>query len=229
MTAERLFLVGSIVAASIMTCSPAVGQQNNASPADQDNTRAYGTVLDSSGSPLANVDIWISNNDAPANRVRSRNRKTGVFLLRNIGRLYTEDDYGGITLRLLFERDGYRSVQTTLGVQRDGIEILYPVLFTESEEVELPGINALLMGRVVNAKGKSVKVPTIEVRTLEGTEIAKVTGEKNGDYEVLLWNAPQRVRVIVESTLGEKELEVDLTASSSAQVIFPQRLAIRFD
>ena len=221
---------GSFVAASVVAFSPAVGQQPvNASPAEQDNTRAYGTVLDSSGSPLANVDIWVSNHNAPANRVRAKNRKTGTFLLRNIGRLYTIDDFGGITLRLLFERDGYRSVQTTVGVQRDGIGTLYPVLFIESEKVELPGVCAVLVGTVVNAKGKGLKAPTIQVRTLEGDEIVKVTGEKKGDYEVLLWNAPQRVRLIVESALGEKEILVDLTPPSAPQVIYPQRLDIQIN
>ena len=149
--------------------------------------------------------------------------------MRNIGRLYTNDDYAGITLRLRFERDGYQAVQTTVGVQRDGIGTLYPVLFTESETVELPGVCAVLAGTVVNAKGKAVKAPAIQVLTLEGEELAKVKGEKSGDYEVLLWNAPQRVRVIVVSSLGEKEMVVDLTPPWTPQVIFPQRLDIAFN
>ena len=109
----------------------------------RDNTRVFGTILDSSGKPLPDVDIWFQNDNMPAPRLRAKGRKTGTFLLRNMGRIFSREDYEGLTVRVTFERNGFRSVIARVAVQRDGSQQLYPILFREGESMEPEGIRTV--------------------------------------------------------------------------------------
>ena len=123
----------------------------------RDNTRVFGTILDSGGNPLPDVDIWYQNDNMPAPKLRAKGRKTGAYLLRNMGRVYSREDYEGIVLRITFERDGYKSVVARVKVQRDGAQQVYPILFREGESMEAEGVRTVLIGRVEDKRGKPVK------------------------------------------------------------------------
>lgn len=175
----------------------------------RDNTRVFGTILDSSGQPLSDVDIWLQNDNSPAARVRAKGRKTGTYLLRNMGRLYSRDDYEGIVLRITFERQGYRSVLTRVAVQRDGSQQVYPILFREGESMEPEGIRTVLVGRVEDKRGKAVKGGG-EVTVTSGDGEFTATGpiEKNGEYAVVLWDAPERINASFKLSKGGVRDEV---------------------
>ena len=50
--------------------------------AEGDNTRLTGTAFDLEGNAMSDVTIWVTNDNAPATRVRSKSRKTGNYLVR---------------------------------------------------------------------------------------------------------------------------------------------------
>ena len=169
----------------------------------RDNTRVHGTILDSSGNPLSDVDIWYQNDNSPATRLRAKGRKTGTYLLRNMGRIYSREDYEGIVLRVTFERDGYRSVVARVAVQRDGAEQFFPILFREGESMEASGVRTVLVGRVEDKRGKPVKGGgEVTVTSGDGTFEATAEIEKNGNYAVVLWDAPERVNVSFNMAKG---------------------------
>lgn len=190
----------------------------------RDNTRVYGTILDSSGKPMADVDIWYQNDNSPAMRLRAKGRKTGSYLLRNMSRLYSREDYEGIWLRLTFERDGYRSVLARVSVQRDGTQRVFPILFREGESIEPEGIRTVLVGRVQNKRGKPVKGGG-EVTVTSGDGTFEATGpiEKNGEYAVVLWDAPERVNASFNLTKGGvREEIIDLKPSPQLDLAVAQ-------
>lgn len=190
----------------------------------RDNTRVFGTILDSSGQPLSDVDIWLQNDNSPAARVRAKGRKTGTYLLRNMGRLYSRDDYEGITLRITFERDGYRSVLARVSVQRDGSQQVYPILFREGESMEPDGIRTVLVGRVENKRGKAVKGGG-EVTFTSGDGEFTATGpiEKNGEFAVVLWDAPERVNASFKmNKAGERDEIIELQPSPQTDLAVAQ-------
>lgn len=190
----------------------------------RDNTRVFGIILDSSGQPLSDVDIWLQNDNSPAARVRAKGRKTGTYLLRNMGRLYSRDDYEGIRLRITFERDGYRSVLARVAVQRDGAQQVYPILFREGESMEPDGIRTVLVGRVENKRGKAVKGGG-EVTVTSGDGDFTATGpiEKNGEFAVVLWDAPERVNASFKmNKAGVRDEIIDLQQSPQTDLAVAQ-------
>lgn len=191
----------------------------------RDNTRVVGTILDSSGKPLPDVDIWYQNDNMPAPRVRAKGRKTGTYLLRNMGRVYSREDYEGIVLRITFERDGYRSVVARVAVQRDGVQQVFPILFQEDESMEAAGIRAVLHGRVENKRGKPVKGGgEITISSADGAFNATGSIEKNGEFAVVLWDVPERVNATFTMTNGGVRDEIiELKASPQPDLALAQR------
>ena len=190
----------------------------------RDNTRVIGTILDSSGKPMSDVDIWYQNDNMPAPRLRAKGRKTGTYLLRNMGRVYSREDYEGIVLRITFERNGHRSVVARVAVQRDGAQQVYPILFREGESMEAEGIRTVLVGRVENKRGKPVKGGG-EVTITSGDGDFSATGpiEKNGEFAVVLWDAPERVNASFRMTKGGVRDEIiELRASPQPDLAVAQ-------
>ena len=190
---------------------------------DRDNTRVQGTVFDSAGQIMPDVQIWGMNHNAPATRLRARTRKTGSFLLRNFGRIYERDDVYGLTMRVQFEKPGYRTVEVIADVQKNGITRIFPILFKEGQDPSMTGICTVLTGTVTNAKGKPIKGAKIKI-TADGFEALAET--KGGEYEVVLWNAPQQVTVDVESSAGSHQEIVDLQPAPRPDVFLPQTLDV---
>ncbi|MCY3964861.1 MAG: carboxypeptidase-like regulatory domain-containing protein [Acidobacteria bacterium] len=190
----------------------------------RDNTRVFGTILDSSGQPLSDVDIWLQNDNSPAARVRAKGRKTGTYLLRNMGRLYSRDDYEGIVLRITFERDGYRSVLTRVAVQRGGSQQVYPILFREGESMETKGVRTVLVGRVEDKRGKAVKGGgEVTITSGDGEFSAAGPIEKNGEFAVVLWDAPARVNASFKmSKGGERDEIIELKPSPLPDIAIAQ-------
>ncbi len=190
----------------------------------RDNTRVIGTILDSSGNPMSDVDIWYQNDNMPAPRLRAKGRKTGAYLLRNMGRIYSREDYEGIVLRITFERDGYRSVVVRVAVQRDGAQQVYPILFREGESMEAEGIRTVLVGRVQNKRGKPVKGGgEVAVSSGDGTFSATGSIEKNGEFAVVLWDAPELVNASFRLTKGGTRDEIiELKASPQPDLALTQ-------
>lgn len=190
----------------------------------RDNTRVFGTILDSTGEPLPDVDIWLQNDNSPAARVRAKGRKTGTYLLRNMGRLYSRDDFEGIVLRITFERDGYRSVLTRVAVQRDGTQQVYPILFREGESMEPEGIRTVLVGRVENKRGKAVKGGgEVTITSGDGEFAAAGPIEKNGEFAVVLWDAPERINASFKMNKGGvREEIIDLKPSPQTDLAVAQ-------
>ena len=174
---------------------------------DRDNTRVGGTVYDASGKPLPDVDIWVANDASPSQRMRTRTRKTGSYLARGLGPLYTERDVYGVVLRVSFELPGHRLVEAKVAVEKNALGALYPVLYREGEEPPGAGrLHGRLIGVVTGANGKPVREATVRVRAADepGFAVETVTG-KDGRYELLLWNAPAKVELQV-SAAGQQEL-----------------------
>ena len=190
----------------------------------RDNTRVFGTILDSGGNPLPDVDIWFQNDNMPAPRLRAKGRKTGTYLLRNMGRIFSRDDYEGITVRVTFERNGFRSVIARVAVQRDGSQQLYPVLFREGEAMESQGIRTVLAGRVQNSRGKPIKGGgEVTITSGDGAFEARGPVEKNGEFAVVLWDAPERVNASFRMTKGgSRDDIIELKPSPQADVVVAQ-------
>lgn len=190
----------------------------------RDNTRVFGTILDSSGNPLPDVDIWFQNDNMPAPRLRAKGRKTGTFLLRNMGRIFSREDYERLTVRVTFERNGFRSVIARVAVQRDGSQQIYPILFREGESMKPEGIRTVLAGRVQNSRGKPVKGGgEVTVASGDGSFQASGPIEKNGEFAVVLWDAPERVNVSFRMTKGGVRDEiVELQPSPQTDVAVAQ-------
>ncbi len=190
----------------------------------RDNTRVFGTILDSSGNPLPDVDIWFQNDNMPAPRLRAKGRKTGAYLLRNMGRIFSREDYEGITVRVTFERNGFRSVVARVAVQRDGSQQLYPILFREGESMAPRGIRTVLAGRVQDERGKPVKGGG-EMTIVSGDGSFRASGpiEKNGEFALVLWDAPMRVNASFRMAKGgSRDDIIELKPSPRADVVVAQ-------
>ncbi len=217
-------LVGSLLIPGVVLAQDTRGADVSGAVRGRDNTRVFGTILDSSGRPLPDVDIWFQNDSMPAPRLRAKGRKTGAFLLRNMGRIYSREDYEGITVRVTFERDGYRSVVVRVAVQRDGAQQVYPILFREGESMAAAGIRTVLVGRVQDRRGKPVKGGG-EVRVTSGEGSFEANGriEKNGEFSVVLWDAPERVNASFSLAKGGVRNEiVELQPSPQPDIAVPQ-------
>ncbi len=190
----------------------------------RDNTRIFGTIFDSSGNPLPDVDIWYQNDNMPAPRLRARGRKTGSFLLRNMGRIFSREDYEGLVVRTTFERNGFETVVVRVSVQRDGSQQVYPILFREGESTEVSGVRTVLTGQVRNKRGKPVKGGG-EVLVTAGDGSFETTGvvEKNGEFAVVLWDAPEIINASFQMRKGGSRDEIiELQPSPRADVAVPQ-------
>lgn len=171
---------------------------------DRDNTRVTGMVYGPEGEPLTDVDIWVSNDDAPAHRLRAKSRKTGSYLVRNMVRLYTEHNLQGINLRLSFEKPGYQTVETRIGVARNELATVSPILWPEGVEPRSPGARMLLSGRIEDARGKPVSRATVTVTVAgDGERLAETTAAKGGEYELLLWDVPEQLELEVTPPGGD--------------------------
>ncbi|MEE2775929.1 MAG: carboxypeptidase-like regulatory domain-containing protein [Acidobacteriota bacterium] len=177
----------------------------------RDNTRAYGTVYDPAGKVLGKVDVWVMNDNAPAARMRLKSRPTGSYQVRNVGRLYNQDDIYGIVLRLRFEAPGYRTAEYIVPVERNEIVWLHPVMWPEDQEPSDDVRRVMVMGRLRNAKGKKIKDGSIVVTSPHDASLrVEVAAAKDGSFEALLWNAPSRITVQASAgaVTGEKKLDV---------------------
>lgn len=191
---------------------------------DRDNSRVQGTVFDSEGNPMSDVQIWAMNHNSPADRIRARTRKTGTYLLRNFGRIYARDDIYGVTMRVQFERDGYQSVEVVADVEKNGLTRVFPVMYAEGETVAMSGICTMLVGRITNAKGKGVKGATLRVTSDDFA--AEAEASKSGEFEILLWNVPSQVTLEVESSQGSKSLPIEIQTPPRADVFLTQTVDV---
>jgi hypothetical protein len=188
---------------------------------DRDNTRVAGTVFDPEGNPMPNVNIWVVNHDSPANRQRTRTRKTGTYLARNLAPLLEEFNLEGINLRLTFERDGYRSVETTIGVARNALGTVHPILWPEGQEPQTDAIYALLTGQITTPEGKPAKDATLRIGSPEDPELSvEAEVDKNGTYEALLWAAPRVLRLDAAAPGHEaSSQEISLTEQARPDLV----------
>ena len=208
-----------LVIGTALAAPPANAQRNEGvditgNVSDRDNTRVAGTVYDHEGNPMTNVNIWVVNHDAPANRQRTRTRKTGAYLARNLAPLLEEFNLEGINLRLTFEKDGYRSVETTIGVARNALGTVHPILWPQGQEPGAERIYAVLTGRITTPDGKPARGATLEVGSPESPEMSvEAEVAKDGTYEVLLWDAPRILRLDVEAP-GEEAFSEEISLSA---------------
>jgi protocatechuate 3,4-dioxygenase beta subunit len=217
-----------VLAASLLLAGPAsarqlpeptnIGTDTTGTITDRDNTRVLGAVYDAQGNPLSDVNIWVANDDAPAQRQRTRTRKTGTYLARGIGPLYTEYNVEGITLRLTFEKDGHQTVEATVGVRKNEIAALHPILWPQGVEPAMDGVCVVLTGRVTDARGKPARNATVKVTSGQDSELAvEAPTSKDGAYELLLWNAPRQVRLEVAAA-GEPSWSQEISLSDPARL-----------
>lgn len=188
------------------------GTDTTGSITDRDNTRVGGTVYDASGNPLPEVEIWVANDASPSQRMRTRTRKTGSYLARGLGQLYTERDVYGVVLRLSFELQGHVGVETKVAVEKNAIATLHPILYREGEAMPANDrLNASLVGVITGPNGKPVREATVRVRSPEDPAASweAVTG-KDGRYELLLWNSPVSLELEVTEP-GHQVLRREVT------------------
>ncbi|HUP24941.1 MAG TPA: carboxypeptidase-like regulatory domain-containing protein [Thermoanaerobaculia bacterium] len=175
------------------------GTDTTGSITDRDNTRVGGTVYDASGNPLPEVEIWVANDASPSQRMRTRTRKTGSYLARGLGQLYTERDVYGVVLRLSFELQGHVGVETKVAVEKNALAVLHPILYREGEAMpDGDRLHASLVGVITVSNGKPVREATVRVKSPEdpASSWEAVTG-KDGRYELLLWNSPMALELEV--------------------------------
>lgn len=213
-------VLGATLLSLCLLAVPGLAQEGLVS--HRDHTRVTGTVFDSTGEPITDVDIWVMNDVAPADRVRSKTRKTGTYLLRNMGNLFTRDDIEDVVFRIQFEKVGYRQVETTVRVEKNNLGIVHIVMFREDEQPQMAGLCTVLEGEVQNAKGKSVKGASVTVASPDGSFTTEAAVEKDGSYQAVLWNAPPVVKLSAAADGKSVEEEVTLNAQSEVGVIRPQ-------
>lgn len=190
---------------------------------DRENTRLMGTVFDTAGTPMPDVLIWVVNDEAPAQQARARTRKTGNYLVRGMASLYTERDVYGITARARFEKEGYKTVIARIGISKNGVERLYPVMIPEGEMFDPEGFLAVLVGSVVNAKGKGVKGVVVEAWH-DGQQLAASDPTKgSGEFELVLWDVGESVELVAKSKGGvETRSQVALSPRPQVDVLVAQ-------
>ena len=141
-----------------------------------------------------------------------------------MGRIFSREDYEGLTVRVTFERNGFRSVIARVRVQRDGAQQLYPILFREGESMVSQGIRTVLAGRVQDRRGKPVKGGG-EVAIASGDGAFQASGpiEKNGEFAIVLWDAPELVNASFRMTKGgSRDDIIELKPSPQADVVVAQ-------
>ncbi len=227
-----------LLAATAFLCHPAGAQQTGGDPfgdvgagtgaGPRDNTRVQGTVFNTAGEVMSDVHIWVTNDAAPANRVRAKTRPTGNYLVRNVASLYQPEDIEGILLRVLFQKEGYEDLQTLVGVVKNGIERINVYMLETGETAEMSGTCAALAGRVVNRKGRGAKGVTVRVLSLDGEElIPPIAAEKRGDWEAILWNVDvDEVTVEATGKEGTNRTNVKLEADNEPQVFTAQKVEL---
>jgi hypothetical protein len=198
---------------------------------DRDNTRVYGTVYDPDGNPIPKVDVWVTNDRAPANRQRVKSRPTGSYQVRDVTRLYTQDDIYGIVLRLRFEAPGMQTQEIKVPVEKNSLAEIFPILWPEGADPSASdGWCVIVKGTVKNAKGKPVKNAVVRVTSPDDPELAvEVTAGKKGDYEALLWNAPSSLLVHATGSDGataEEKLDLGGEKRTDLVAMIPQDLSI---
>lgn len=185
---------------------------------DRDNTRLNGTVFDPHGKPLSKVEIWVANDLLLTSRLRFRTMGNGEYRVRNLGRIYTEEDVLGIVLRVSFSREGYQPFSALAAVERNGAAELHPILWPEGESTAPAGWCAFVLGRVTNTEGKGVKKATVTLTSAAGSEVlAEARTAKNGSYRALLWNAPASLIVSASApgfNAGQEPLVLEGTPRS---------------
>ncbi len=198
-----LFGVAAAAAGQVSTSDTALdsrGWNVEGSVSDRDNTRVNGTVFDSRGNPLSKVEIWVANDLLLTSRLRFRTMSDGVYRVRNIGRIYTDEDVLGIVLRMSFNREGYQSFTALAAIARNGAADLHPILWPEGESPVADGWSVFVQGRVSDEKGKGVKKAKVTLTSASGSEVlAETTTAKNGSYRALLWTAPASLVVSVSA------------------------------
>lgn len=182
-----------------------IGGGVNSAFTERDNTRVMGTVRDAFGNPINEIEIRVRNNDAPANELIFRTRKTGTYLVRDVSRLWSLENVTGITLRLRFEAVGLEPFETTVGVAKNGLAELHPILWEPGEEKKLGGWCVIVQGDVTDSKGKKLKKGSIVFTSKENPEFRVETEVSKGHYEALLWAAPADVSLTLTAD-GEPPL-----------------------
>lgn len=220
-TTGRLFgaVLGGM-ALVILSSSGALWAQVDAA-GFRDNTRVKGTVFNSQGEPMPMVEMWVMNDNSPADRMRMRTRGSGEYLVRSVGRLYTRDDMSGITLRISFELPGYRSAEIRTAVESNGLVNVSPILWRENEDPsQMTEWCLILRGKVTNAKGKGIRDVVVSVTDPAGSGLnVQATTEKNGTYEALLWSVPSILSISANSGGVEQQQTLSLEGSPRTDVV----------
>ena len=214
---HRLLFAGVVaLGASAAIAQPADprGVDIGGSVSSRDNTRAYGTVFDVEGNPVPKVDVWVVNDNAPATRLRAKSRSNGVYQVRNVGRLYNTDDIYGIVLRLRFEAPGYEPTEIKVPVEKNALAWVYPILKPKGQPDAGPeGRCIMLRGAVTNDRGKPVKGASVVVTSPDDASLRVEADAPKGEYELLIWDAPERIHVEVSSGDGSGSKGLDLTGA----------------
>ena len=152
-------------------------------------------------------DIWVANDASPSQRMRARTRKTGSYLARGLGPIYTERDIYGVVLRVSFELPGHRGVEAKIAVQKNELGTLHPILYREGDAMPAADrLHVSLSGVVTGSNGKPVREATVRARSAADPALAaEAVTAKDGRYELLLWNAPTQVELEVVAP-GQAEL-----------------------
>ena len=190
-----LFPIAGLSAQEV-TSDVSQGADISGAVTDRDTTRVFGNIYDSSGAMLPRVDIRVFNDAAPANEVRTRSRKTGSYVARNFGRLYTERDLYGLKVRVRFEAAGFKPAEIVSAVEKNNGLELNPILWRDGEQPEMDGWCLVLTGKLTNAKGKKVKDGTVRVTSPDDPNLdIEATVEKNGNYRAVIWNGPGNLQL----------------------------------
>ncbi len=202
--ARAPFVIAIAWMAFALVTPPLAAQVNTDNIAQQDSTRGGGVIYDSQGNPMPKVEMWIQNDNAPADRARGRSRATGAYLVRGIGRLFTERDMAGIMLRLTFEAEGFESLVLRVAAPVNTYTELSPILAKPGEDLSAMRPCLMLRGKVSRGGKKGIRDVVVTVSSPDDPELAvQATTAKDGTYEVLLWGAPPSL--VVTATNGSDE------------------------
>ena len=195
----------------------------------RDNTRLMGTVFAVDGTPLENVQIQVFNDDAPAEMARGRTRPSGNYLVRNMGALYNRGNLMGIVARARFDKEGYEPAVIRMRIRKNEVERAYVVLAPTETEVELPGTCGVVVGRVVNRKGRGIKGASVSLRSA-GEVIAEAgPTKKDGEFELKAWNTDGGLEVVVSAAGQELVEAVELVAQTQPDLLLPTEVEIRVE